>query len=97
MDGFAFSELTQRQESVTAQREELEKQKKLLNKRKPLTSSSSQSQATGKSASSGTFIRPPTPRYNLRDMDISEMLLLCLVCSSVLVRRNTWRKTKCSN
>ena len=35
MDGFAFSELSQRQGSVASQREELEKQRKLLGKRRP--------------------------------------------------------------
>lgn len=34
MDGFAFAELSRRQESVSQQREELEKQRKQLNKRK---------------------------------------------------------------
>lgn len=34
VDGFAFSELSGRQEEVTAQREELEKQRKQLSKKK---------------------------------------------------------------
>ena len=40
VDGFAFSELTSRQEELAAQKEELEKQKKLLGKKKtPVTAS----------------------------------------------------------
>lgn len=39
MDGFAFTELSLKQEAVANQREELERQRKQLNKRKPGTAS----------------------------------------------------------
>ena len=34
IDGFAFAELSERQQNISQQREELEKQRKLLSKRK---------------------------------------------------------------
>ena len=42
VDGFAFLELSQRQEALAQQKEELERQKKMLTKRKPASTSSSQ-------------------------------------------------------
>lgn len=48
VDGFAFAELSRRQESVSQQREELEKQRKQLNKRK--VTSTGQQNARSKSS-----------------------------------------------
>ena len=45
VDGFAFAELSRRQESVSQQREELEKQRKQLSKRK--VTSTGQQNGTG--------------------------------------------------
>ena len=47
MDGFAFTELSLKQEAVTSHREELERQRKQLNKRKPGSSSGQGQGATG--------------------------------------------------
>ena len=46
LDGFAFTELAQKQAAVASHREELERQRKLLTKRKP-GSSGSQGQGGG--------------------------------------------------
>ena len=55
LDGFAFTELSQKQEAVTSHREELERQRKQLTKRKPGSSSGGQGQ--GGSGSGGKASR----------------------------------------
>ena len=56
LDGFAFTELSQKQEAVASHREELERQRKQLIKRKP-GSSSSGGQGQGGSGSGGKASR----------------------------------------
>ncbi len=66
MDGFAFSELGDRQEELTQQREEIEKQRKMISKRKPSVSTGG-----NKGKSDDGFTRPSTPR----------LVLLAIFCS----------------
>lgn len=54
LDGFAFTELSQKQETVASHREELERQRKQLTKRKP---GSSGGQGQGGSGSGGKASR----------------------------------------
>lgn len=54
LDGFAFTELSQKQEAVASHREELERQRKQLTKRKP---GSSGGQGQGGSGSGGKASR----------------------------------------
>lgn len=55
LDGFAFRDLSQKQEAVTSNREEIDRQRKQLNKRKPGSSSGVQGQ--GGSGSGGKASR----------------------------------------
>lgn len=66
VDGFAFSELGDRQEELTQQREEIEKQRKMISKRKPSVSTGG-----NKGKSDDGFTRPSTPR----------LVLLAIFCS----------------
>lgn len=60
LDGFAFSELSQKQEAIASHREELERQRKQLTKRKPPSSSQGQggSGAGGKASRGGKQSTP---------------------------------------
>ena len=67
MDGFAFSELSQRQGSVASQREELEKQRKLLGKRRPSPggASSQSGESSRLLAAVCVSVLPPSFSYTL--------------------------------
>ncbi|XP_064401132.1 serine/threonine-protein kinase tousled-like 2 [Halichondria panicea] len=72
VDGFAFSELGDRQEELTQQREEIEKQRKMISKRKPSVSTGG-----NKGKSDDGFTRPSTPSFTpLEYMERDEVLKL---------------------
>lgn len=92
VDGFAFSELSQRQGSVASQREELEKQRKLLGKRRPSPGgASSQSAVKSKAAVKGAgdegFTKPQSLSLSPQEyMERDEILKLR---SAVLKKEDT--------
>lgn len=63
-DGHAFQELARRQEEITAEREEIDRQKKLLLKRRPSTSESGRKRNNSANSTAlhngteGTFLKP---------------------------------------
>ncbi|XP_047512396.1 serine/threonine-protein kinase tousled-like 2 isoform X3 [Pieris napi] len=61
-DGYAFQELTRRQEEITAEKEEIDRQKKLLMKKRP-----SNSEGRGKRTSSVAAPTTPQPLHNGTD------------------------------
>uniref|UniRef100_A0A8D8ZN24 non-specific serine/threonine protein kinase n=1 Tax=Cacopsylla melanoneura TaxID=428564 RepID=A0A8D8ZN24_9HEMI len=53
-DGYAFQELSRRQEEITAEREEIDRQKKLLNKKRPTNAETGRKRAGSQSGAAGT-------------------------------------------
>ncbi|XP_075237221.1 tousled-like kinase isoform X2 [Lycorma delicatula] len=53
-DGYAFQELSRRQEEITSEREEIDRQKKLLMKKRPTNSETGRKRAGSQSGSSAT-------------------------------------------
>ncbi|KAI5710109.1 hypothetical protein M8J75_005731 [Diaphorina citri] len=53
-DGYAFQELSRRQEEITAEREEIDRQKKLLNKKRPTNAETGRKRAGSQSGGAGT-------------------------------------------
>ena len=61
VDGFAFAELSRKQEELTQQKEEIEKQRKALSKRKPSVTTGTSGGSKGRGKSDDGFTRPSTP------------------------------------
>ncbi|XP_070565414.1 serine/threonine-protein kinase tousled-like 2 isoform X2 [Ptychodera flava] len=77
-DGFAFTDLMKQQESIAAEREELERHRKLLLKRKPSTSSQTSSSKSGKLRANGSedgFLKPQPPALTLQEYFEQEEIL----------------------
>lgn len=55
-DGYAFQELSRRQEEITNEREEIDKQKKLLTKRRPSNSETGRKRASSQSGNSNSGV-----------------------------------------
>ncbi|UYV68996.1 TLK2 [Cordylochernes scorpioides] len=64
VDGYAFNELLKKQEQITAEREEIERQRKLLGKKKPSTGGPKGRGNGGTSLlNGGDFARPEAPSW----------------------------------
>ncbi|XP_064456056.1 serine/threonine-protein kinase tousled-like 2 isoform X3 [Ornithodoros turicata] len=64
VDGYAFNELLRKQEQITSEREEIERQRKLLCKKKPTTGQPKGKGATNGAAAlaNGEFVKPESPK-----------------------------------
>lgn len=72
-DGYAFTEITRRAESMAQQREEVERQRKLLTRKKPPSSATSEKkQAKQKQAQSDDVFTKPVPPVTLSPEDYFE-------------------------
>nr|XP_006811162.1 PREDICTED: serine/threonine-protein kinase tousled-like 2-like [Saccoglossus kowalevskii] len=77
-DGFAFTDLMKQQESISSEREELERHRKLLLKRKPGSASQSISSKSNKPKANGGddgFLKPPAPSLTLQEYYEQEEIL----------------------
>ncbi|XP_054933178.1 serine/threonine-protein kinase tousled-like 2 isoform X4 [Dermacentor andersoni] len=71
VDGYAFNDLLRKQEQITSEREEIERQRKLLCKKKPLTgqpkgkgagASNNGAGAASSALANGEFVKPESPK-----------------------------------
>lgn len=65
VDGYAFNELLRKQEQITSEREEIERQRKLLCKKKPNTGQPKGKAAANNGAAAlanGEFVKPESPK-----------------------------------
>ncbi|XP_054724000.1 serine/threonine-protein kinase tousled-like 2 [Uloborus diversus] len=62
VDGFAFTELIKKQETIALEREEIEKQRKLLGKKKPNANQPKGRANMNSALANGDFIRPEPPK-----------------------------------
>ncbi|GFT50530.1 hypothetical protein NPIL_540771 [Nephila pilipes] len=62
VDGYAFTELIKKQETIATEREEIERQRKLLGKRKPSTAQPKGRANNGPAVANGDFAKPDPPK-----------------------------------
>ncbi|GIY58869.1 hypothetical protein CDAR_463191 [Caerostris darwini] len=72
VDGYAFTELIKKQETIATEREEIEKQRKQLGKRKPSTTQPKGRANNGPAIANGDFAKPDPPKDAVQKLSWAE-------------------------